>query len=356
LDQQRERATERIERLLAAARRIADSNDPLAVRARVELARTTGLSPQGIDCAIQNCLETNPSADEVARLIESVPRTTRAHVLLPSNVFVAAHRAIALALAASASVVVRPSRRDPVLATLLAEAAPGLFQLTSETLEPAPGEHLWAYGTDATLGALRRSLPTNVVLHAHGPGVGVALVDAATDQSSLEQAARALALDVILFDQRGCLSPRLGLVRGDISETRRFARLLAAALTELEHDVPRGPLTSQEAADLARFRDTMTYSGDVLGAGSGFVAAVPATESGSGGFITAVGRSLGLYSVLDESAYLTSLAAAITTVGVSAGPEVVERLRRLLPQTRVTRLGAMQTPPFDGPADRRAQS
>src|SRR5262245_25865659 len=250
--------------LLQAARRIADAGDVLGQRARRELCASSGLSPAGVAHALEQCLETHPSSAELSKLCASVRPAPRAHVLLSANVFVAAHRAIALGLAASEQVFVRPSRREPTFVELLQEGAPGLFSIVRE-LTPQAGEHLFAYGSDETLAELRQKSARGVVLHTHGSGFGMAIFD--REGGADEGACRQLALDVAAFDQRGCLSPRLLFVRGSAAEIRKTAAELARALATIETEIPRGELSSEERADIVRFRDVAGYSAEILPAG-----------------------------------------------------------------------------------------
>ena len=282
----------RIERLLVAARRIADEDDTLGQRARDVLPAATGLTRASVEYALRNCLETEPSSAELAELCERTPPVPRAHVLLSANVFVAAHRAIAIALAASARVEVRASRREPEMAALLHEGSRGAFHLVDE-LAPNPGDHVWAYGSDETLRALRGELPAGVVLHAHGAGIGVAVVESPVAgpgrDGALASAARGLAEDVIAFDQRGCLSPRLCLFAGDADAARRFVELLVKRLARLEHDVPRGALSREELADQTRYRDSMLYAAELFPAGKG---AVGLDVTGDALVLPPIGRNL----------------------------------------------------------------
>jgi hypothetical protein len=223
-------ARARVERLLRAARALADPAHPLGRAARAELPVSTRLSPEGVALALTECLEIEPSEAELDALFRSVKPRKRALVLLPANVFVAAHRAIALALSSSETVLVRPSRREPRFVELLARAEPGLFQVVSE-LVAEPGDALWAYGGDETLSSVRARLPPNVALHAQGPGYGVAVV---ARQNIDAAAAHSLARDIVPFDQRGCLSPRVALVLGGCPSdrsTRRSARTARAFAT-----------------------------------------------------------------------------------------------------------------------------
>jgi hypothetical protein len=340
-------ALDRIRQLVAAAAKLADARDPLGVRARERLVASTGLSPAGVDWALARCLEVEPSPAELDALSGSVPRAERAHVLLSANVFVAAHRAIALGLAASSSVEVRASRREREMAALLAEASGGgLFRLVDELL-PSPGDHVWAYGNDMTLDALRSHLPAGVVLHAHGPGLGIAVLDSPLD---VRGAARALAEDVVAFDQRGCLSPRVALVRGDPALGRDFAMALGEMLTDYEHTVPRGELNHQEAADEALFRDTWCYAGDLWPAGEGWVAL---DVRGERLVVPPVGRNVHVMTAPDLGRVLLPVARIVAAVGVTGPARLKQEIESLLPRARISPLGKMQCPRFDGPVDRR---
>ena len=336
----------RVRRLVEAAGKLADPGHPLGQRARARLGASTGLSPAGVEWGLTRCLEANPSDAEFAALCQSVPRVERAYVLLSANVFVAAHRAIALALAASSSVEVRASRREREMAALLAEASGGLFRLVDELL-PSPGDHLWAYGSDSTLDALRSHLPAGVVLHPHGPGLGIAVLAAPSD---LGQAARALAGDVVVFDQRGCLSPRVAFFEGDAELGARFAALLAEALTVLEEEVPRGEITREEAADQVRLRDTWCYAGDLWPAGKGWVTFDGRPERP---FIPPVGRNVHVIVTPEIAPLLRSIAPLIVGVGVAGPDRLSAQMETLLPHARISALGKMQCPRFDGPVDRR---
>jgi hypothetical protein len=351
-------ALERIERLLAALdRALAPGVARTALGAR--LLETTGLSSQSIEWALARCLERAPTHAERMALIGSVARAPRAHVILPGSVFVAAHRALALALAAAPRVCVKPSRRDPALALALHEQDPDLFQVV-ERITPRAGDHVYAYGSDLTLGELRRELPSHTVLHAHGSGFGVAVVDLDASDAELARAARAIAEDTACFDQRGCLSPRFVLALGARVTLDRFARQLAAALAELELALPLGRLDRSERAEATWFRQCAAYAGTLLPAGSGAVSVRAPLEAGArlandGALALEVppaGRYLEIVPIAHLEPALRALRPWITSVGC-ASPRLEEQLLSWLDPVRVTRVGQMQRPPFDGPVDRR---
>jgi len=273
-------------------------------------------------------------------------------VLLSANAFVGALRAIALALASSPDVLVRPSRRETAMAALLLEGAPGLFQLVTE-LVPAPGEHLWAYGTARTLESLRHELPSGVVLHPHGPGIGLVALDLQAHPEETSNWAEGLALDTVLLDQRGCLSPRIVALRGTVEACQRFAASLAAKLSRWEHDCPRGSLSALERGEELRYRDTLLYAGDVLPAGKG---GLGLQFDGTGTLVLPPAtRWLHLLRADDPLRTLEPLAPHATTLALG-GLAASELERGPFRHTRLTLPGSMQRPRFDGPVDKRGAS
>lgn len=341
---------ERVLALVDVARRIADPRDPLGVEARRVLPFATGLTAENVELGLTECLETHPSDDEIAALCASVPRISRAHVVLSANVFVAAHRAIALALAAAERPRVRASRREPEMTRLLSQGAPGLFDVVTE-LRPKAGDHVFAYGSDETMRAIETSLPQGVVLHAHGSGMGIVVTDL-RERDALATTAREIARDVVPFDQRGCLSPRVVLVTSGSEESRLVARALSEALRDLERRIPRGALHAEERAGASRFRDAWLVAGDVLDAGSGFVTLDDAVRPLA---VPPPGRHVHVRFTPDLDAISSVLAPSIASVGIAGTHSVHGRARALFPEARIARPGAMQRPPFDGPVDRRAQ-
>ena len=336
----------RVERLLEAARRLADGASDAGQALRAHLLETTDLSAPGIELGISRCLETRPSPGEIAALLASTPEAPGSHVLLSANVFVAALRAIAIGVAASEQVFVRASRRDPALAHALHAIVPELFQLVTE-LEPRPGDHFWSYGSDETLDSLRPSLPAGVWFHRHGYGVGAVVLQA--DGLDVEAATRAIALDTAVFDQRGCLSPRAVCVLGSAEQTTEIARALARELIALERAVPKGPRGADELAEARRLTDMARYAFELFEAGSGWVCVgnddqvvFPPAE-----------RCLHVLRVSAPVQVLAPWASHLTCIGASVSPPLTAALRRALPGARLVAPGEMQRPPLDGPVDLR---
>lgn len=335
-------ALERVRRLVGAARVLADPAAPEGQRLREELRRTGPLSERGFEFGLTSSLETEPSEAELEALVLSVAPAARVWVVQSANVFVSTHRALALALAASSDVRVRPSRRDPVLTRALAALVPDLFQVVPE-LDSEPGDHVHAYGSDATLVALAESLPSGVTLLAHGDGIGVAWVTRIGHE-------RDLALDVAAFDQRGCASPRIVALHEGVS-LEVFLPALGSALLEVERELPRGTLLVDERAAQHQFRAlSLVCAARVEQFGDSIVAVQP---DGEVPLLPPIGRHLVLVTGAHSLDRLCRSAALITTVGVAGDSDELARVRALFPRARVCPVGRMQRPRFDGPLDLR---
>lgn len=353
-------ATARVEQLVAAARRATAPASRERAALIVRLLDSTGLSREGIEWALDHALELQPTPAELTALLAGVEPAPRVHVILPANVFVAAHRALAVALAASPHVFVKPSRREAAVCEALHAQAPGSFELVRQ-LDVAPGDHVFAYGSDVTLQALRRDLPAGSVLHAHGSGFGVAVLDLAAAPPGSEHerdAARAIARDTAAFEQRGCLSPRFVLALGSARGAEAFAECLASQLAEHERAVPVGRLDPSELAEAAWYRQSAACFGRVLAAGSGAVSVRDPAEPSLLEHapvaldLPPAGRHLEVIALTRLEPALDALQPWLTAIG-SGDPALLAHLAARYPRQRVSALGDMQCPRLDGPVDRR---
>ncbi len=336
----------RLEPLLVSARKIADPHSELGQTARRRLQASSGLSAAGVELALTRCLETAPSEAEIESLIRSTPSAQVAHVLLSANVFVAAHRAIAIALAASERVQVRASRREPDMAELLSSGAPNSFQLVSE-LTPHAGDRVWAYGRDSTLQDIAVTLPPGVAFHGHGSGFGVGVIHGPLSEQALAELVPRLAEDIVLFDQRGCLSPRVLLVEAGPELARDVARAIALELEHAERAVPRGHMTDQELAEVTTYCASASFSGAVFAAGLGFV------STSERWLLPPVGRNLHVQATDDATQAWSALRPMITSCAFAGSAARRHALEGSLRGARLCDFGRMQSPPFDGPVDLR---
>jgi hypothetical protein len=344
---------EDVKRLVAAARTVAERRAAL-VPAIVE---STGLTPEGVELAFARSLEVDATDAEIATLVERAGDAPRVAVVLSSNVFVGALRALAVARAAAPIVVVRPSRRDPTVARALVETAADRALTLDEAFDVAswPDGEVHVYGRDETIADVRARVrghggDARVIVRGHGAGMGVAWISRAADP---RRAAAALAEDVVLFDQRGCLSPRVVLVEaeeGDATRADAFADALHADLERLETSVPRGVVPGGERAAADRYVATMTYACRAL---VGRAHAIGVGPRGAPVVLPPPYRHVHVApcaSAAEAKRLLEPLAKAIVAVGTddAAGARALSP-----PWARVSALGRMQRPPLDGPVDQR---
>jgi hypothetical protein len=165
----------------------------------------------------------------------------------------------------------RPASREPLFAACLLEAleeiAPELAATAAVLWWPhgAPLEAavlreadvVTVQGDDASVAAVGervgRAAPGARCV-GYGTRWSLAVVSRAAEAD--QTTAGAVAWDMALFDQQGCLSPRLVLAE-DCPALEGWCAALAAALAELESEMPRGPLPEPARAALRLWRESM---------------------------------------------------------------------------------------------------
>jgi hypothetical protein len=338
---------EDVRAVVKAARAVVERRSSL-VPAIVE---STGLSAANVELALTRHLELDPTDDELRRLVDRAGEAPEVAVILSSNVFVGALRAIALARAAAPLVLVRPSRRDPAFARALVEAAGDPAIRLAEDLDVASvtrGE-IHVYGRDETIADVRARAREGVRVRGHGAGMGVAWI---SRSAPIEASARGLAEDVAVFDQRGCLSPRIAFVEGDLARADAFAEALHEELERLDMTVPRGELPAEERAAGDRYVATMTYAcRALLGTGHAIGIAPP----GAPVVLAPAYRHVHVAACETRDAAAALLEPMRRSI-VAVGSDDEEGARPLAPPwARISALGRMQRPPLDGPVDLREE-
>jgi hypothetical protein len=269
-------------------------------------------------------------------------------------------------------VLVKPGARDPVTARLAvaslaerdAELARCIEVVSCDSSdEPAmaalfAAPCLVASGSDETIERVRARLTARQRLVAYGHKLSVAIVGDPGEE--LATLAGALARDVALWDQQGCLSPvALFVMAADArGAAERIGEALASALGELASALPRGAMGTREAATAAAERsgaEMRRAAGEhvtLLGsAGQGFDVVV---ESNAEWRPAPLGRFLRIHPVADEAALFDALApiaphlssAAVSGIAGTRGDALVARLHAL-GASRICAPGHMQAPPLD---------
>jgi len=174
---------------------------------------------------------------------------------IPTNAFAL----ITAPLLAGSAVWVHPPRNDPhtlvsFLATLR-EQDPDVAAAVAIDSGPSALPYVDAViaeGRDETLRELRAAVAPETLFVGYGHKLSLAAIG---HDASLVTAVRALALDVALFDGRGCLSPAYVIVedtpRGRAED---LAQALASELARLRDELPRGSLGAAEHVALRDLR------------------------------------------------------------------------------------------------------
>jgi hypothetical protein len=343
------------------------------------IAESTGLSVPMVHWALDSSLS-EVRADALLAWERAIPlpspRALRARpgalcvVVLAGNVFTAAVRGVVLPLLLGTPVLAKSAAHDDAFVRWLArafeQADPALaasFQSMSFASDDAQASALLlqqadtvvAYGSDATLAAIRAQLSSTVSFVGHGHGLGAAFVDRGVLQAraEAEAAAGALALDVAAYDQRGCMSPLVAwVVPGQAVSPELFAQFVFEALAALAQQLPRGPLPLELASAQQAFRGVAALHGRLF-EGDGYAVAY----EGDGPLRIAPGhRNLQLLDIADTDALCARLAAlgvhlkCLGVAGVRDAPALLQGLpARVAP--RVCALGSMQRPRLDALQD-----
>ena len=336
----RKKREERIVQLIERAQILA-ADEAL----RRAIAISTGLTEEGVRFGFEHSLESIERFDSDS-VFAAAEEAEEIHVILSANVFVAPLRALVLAMAGADRVTVRHSTREPHFTEALLQAA----QIEALSLTPtkSPEEQsvgeIHIYGKDETIAAVRAV--SRVRVRGHGAGFGVAVVDR---PSHHEMLAHLLARDVALFDQRGCLSPRIVFAVGEAAFARSFAEAVHQSLLTLSAKCPRGALSSEEREASTRFLDLNAFAGQVFEAEHHAVGILDNPPSLT---ISPTGRHVQVVRVAAKSEAVRLLAPLrrfITTIGASDPLDWAFTLSH----ARISEIGEMQSPPLDGPVDRR---
>lgn len=350
-----QRARARVLCVVRAARRIQDPADEMGREARERLPGVTGLLSETIELALAEYFETQPTDGEVDSLVQSTTSAPVCHVIMSANVCTAPLRALALAVATSNRVLVRASRRDPVITELLIRAlsADADFAANSgsvemvDTVHARAGDELHVYGSDESIAAITSELPAGVLVRAHGTGIGIAIVGENVDQRS---AAAAIARDVSVFDQRGCLSPRFVFVEGDEFCVSGVFKQLDEMLGVFSFRYPRGTVDCGLQLEIAHYRATMEAIGlywDGPSHGVGIDDAPRAL------ILPPAARIVHVVPARNARALLAPWLRYVTAVGLDGESGLARWLKEAIPRARWSRLGWMQRPLLDGPVDGR---
>jgi hypothetical protein len=291
-------------------------------------------------------------------------------VVLAGNVFTASVRAVLVPLLLGVPVLVKASSKEVRFPTMLRDALRQTnarlgaaidivtFSGGDAGCESALVEHAEAiavYGSDETVAALA-SRVGHAPLIPHGHGVSVAYCGSdAMGDARVSNSIASLSLDICAYDQRGCLSPQLLFLEAASDRTAHdFARRLAEeGLDPMSQTLPRGPLPALVGAAQAQWRGLAEVEGTLI-RGEDYALAIRTSQGArwSPGY-----RNLSIVPVrtmAEAFRVIEPIGAALKSIGADPASvsAVGERLRKSsLLRGYPCKLGSMQTPALDAPAD-----
>jgi len=231
--------------------------------------------------------------------------------------------------------------------------------LTRAALERA--QAVIAYGDDDTISALQRLVPRSAKFFGYGHGISFAVVGKeAMTEENLPQLAQAAAFDASVYDQQGCMSPHVFYVEeGGQLGPRKFAAALAEAMAAYQARVPRGKLSVEEAAQIAKLRGAYEFR-----AASDKSVGIWASEAGNDWLVIYEDEPMFTPSCLNRVVFVKPIerlesvlplvrrfASNLSTVGVApmnkrAAAFAAELIKMGVP--RVCPIGQMQRPALNG--------
>ncbi len=211
------------------------------------------------------------------------------------------------------------------------------------------------YGSNETIASLREKIPPGIRAVYHGHKVSLGVISRELMDRTL---AEKVALDIALYDQRGCLSPHLYYVEsgGDVSPVD-FASFVAEALDGLSSGLPIGEKSPSEAARIQQIRGALPLKGGEVFSSQDGVDWTVLYDPEPTFTVSPLSRTIWVKPVqnlLEVKTFLEPVRGLIQTIGLAA-PEVnafglrMADLIEVLAKVggcRICPIGKMQRPPL----------
>jgi len=375
----------------AAGRRFLDPQDPVRAEALERLPESSGLS-SAVSRVVLDQMAADWTEERLRRLLatelgDPCPLDTlverggdRSLAIGPALcVQIAAGgvpgvgvTALVRSLLVKGPTLLKPGRDDALLPALYARALSEVDPDLAESLAVVywPGEstgHLdaalaraevvVAYGSNATVAAVRARAPVTArfVAYHHRVSVGLVGRDALTD-ANLAPLARDIAWAASAYDQRGCVSPRVVYVEeGGACSPAELADHLARAMEDVEARWPTGALDTGDASKLQQARGTAELMAASAGGRVHHGGSSPWTVWWAPDDVTPIptaGRFVVVRPVADASALAAELGALgphLQTVGFAGLAGRLDAVAKTLGEAGASRIAPFRAVPFPPP-------
>lgn len=350
-------------------------------RQAIAAAPKLNLSPAMVAEALRN-FTSRVTADALANLqrqhlasAKCRPLPTIVFHILAGNLFISGLESMLMASLAGACSIVRCSSDDTIMPFLwldaLRSASPDFaasllvahWPTTDEGAMAAAAEEadvVVAFGSDASISAMRSLTPPSARFVGHGSKVSFAVIGDDALASISDELADGLAYDFTIYDQQGCLSPRAAFIQGDGQEVQRFANNICERMRHWEELLPLHELSLPEAATMARQRDdalVRAATGEpvrlVSHPSERFVVTLQPAEPFQLGCVNRFCDLRHFHDFGQLARVLAPYANKIATFGSAGTAESIQLLARRLRVPRISQIGKMQNPPLEWTHDGR---
>ncbi len=379
----------------AVGARFGSGGDPLREEALSLLPHMAGLSPAMAELVLDGMardwteprllelLEAEFADPRVLDAFQAGPRGSSRALGPPFTLHIGAGTvpgvsvtSLVRALLVKSAVLVKPGLGDVVLPNLflrgLQEHAPEIAAAAAVLYWPggegstsdaeaavlAEADTVIVYGSDDTIRDVRSRTPASarMVVYHHRLSLGLVGAEALTGEEKARATVASVARAVATFDQRGCVSPHVVYVeQGGMVSPAGLAGLLAEALEALEHEVPSGAVTPEEASAVHQIRgaaelrmaageDVAVYSGGeapwtvIYGPEPDFKASC----------LNRVVRVAPVRRLVDVVPHLVRVRRHLQTVAVAGAGEAAE-LHESLARAGVLRITGFEAAPWPPP-------
>lgn len=285
--------------------------------------------------------------------------------ILPGNIPDIAVMSLVFALIVKSASIAKISAKAPSLAPLFLRALQNVDKALAESIVLIPSGDdekkeidaalHWAnlvilYGSDQTIEAVCAQIPPRTKTVVYGQKYSIGIVSRENISSTV---AEAIAQDITLYDQRGCLSPHLYYVECPTeaaSQSATFAQWVAEALERIPP--PYGPTLPETASMIQQLRGTIPLKGGVVFASKASVDWTVLHDPDPSFALSPGGRTIFLKPVADISEIphlLEPVRSALQAVGVAVPPKRLPSCLHALGDLGVSRIcpiGKMQEPPL----------
>ena len=352
-----------------------DRNYPRRRDSIAQIARQAGYSVALLDESLDALLKPFSHAALIS-LAEKVSRDGRAlrpklvGFIMAGNVAGAGLHEIAIGLVAGAGMMIKTPSTEPVFFDQFARTLAELDRKVASRIAvfnwsraredltgamAASCDRVVAYGDDATIESLRNEI-------GFGSRASSAVVAPnALVPGRVDVVAEALARDVTLFEQLGCLSlHHVFVVSRSTGAARDFAARIASALERLGDSIPPAKIPLRDAAEILGVRERVRWrriAGEAIELFEGprleWTVVCEPEASGDNSLVVSPGfRTVHVTGIRDEEQLRASLATAsgrVEAVAVAGDEVETRRISSMLDALGVSYVaapGEMQSPPL----------